>query len=29
MLWSDRIAAIACLLVGCAAAYAWICWCDR
>ncbi len=27
--WSDRLAAVGCLLIGSAAAYAWLRWCDR
>ena len=29
MNWSDRIAAVACLLGGCTVTYAWLRWCDR
>jgi len=27
--WSDRLAAVACLLGGCAITYVWLRWCDR
>jgi hypothetical protein len=29
MIWSDRIAAIACLAVWAAGTFAWLRWCDR